>query len=72
MDHVIPYLDGGKTWIVDGESQGPTATVVETTADAMYKIKHAMRPGVRVSQLLALGRQVFRRVDSLSPESILF
>ena len=53
--------DGGKTWVVDDEPRAESRAVAEATAAAMGALQEAMRPGVRLSQLQATGRQVFRR-----------
>ena len=52
--------DGGKTWIVDAEPQGRARTIATATANAAEAVRAAMRPGVRISELQAIGRQAFR------------
>ena len=51
--------DGGKTWIVDDQPAGKTATVAEATKVAVHELAGAMRPGAKVSQLQAKVRQVY-------------
>ncbi|MEM7250115.1 MAG: M24 family metallopeptidase [Pseudomonadota bacterium] len=53
--------DGGKTWVVDRQLDARSQRVAQATADAMVEIEAAMRPGVRVSELQAIGRNVYRR-----------
>lgn len=53
--------DGGKTWMVDAEPQGRTKTLAIATANAAEAVRDAMRPGVRISRLQAIGRTAFRR-----------
>jgi Xaa-Pro dipeptidase len=53
--------DGGKTWVVEGEPEGRArqfAKATEAVADALLD---AMRPGVRVSELQARARAVYRK-----------
>jgi Xaa-Pro aminopeptidase len=52
--------DGGKTWIVDAEPRGDAITIAQATANAAQAVCEAMRPGMRVSQLQAIGREAFR------------
>jgi len=52
--------DGGKTWIVDDELGGKTAEVARATTAAINELVQAMRPGVKVSQLQAKIRGVYR------------
>ena len=53
--------DGGKTWVVGDEPSGTPAEIATATADAMTEIEQAMRPGARISELQAIGRNVYRR-----------
>ncbi len=53
--------DGGKCWIVGGEAKGAVQTAATATAMAMHTIEAAMRPGVDIATLQALGRDVYRR-----------
>lgn len=53
--------DGGKTWVVDDRPHGPGMQNARATAAAMAEIQDAMRPGARISQLQARGRQALRQ-----------
>jgi Xaa-Pro aminopeptidase len=53
--------DGGKTWVVEGAPEGNARSIARATAAASQAVLEAMRPGVRVSELQATGRAVFRR-----------
>lgn len=53
--------DGGKTWIVDGEPRGLARQIAGATAAAMTEIQRASRPGAKISELQAKGRQALRR-----------
>ena len=60
--------DGGKTWVVDGEPEGAARTVAAATAQACEAVMAAMRPGARVSELQAIGREAFRKGGAPDPE----
>ncbi len=53
--------DGGKTWVVDGEPEGQAKLYSRATAEAAQTLVNAMRPGVKVSELQARGREVYRK-----------
>jgi Xaa-Pro aminopeptidase len=53
--------DGGKTWIVDDRPRGEARRIADATALAMDEIQRAGRPGARISELQATGRQAIRR-----------
>ena len=53
--------DGGKTWVVEGEAQGPAKCSAEATARAAEALLEAMRPGARVSELQSLARRAYRK-----------
>jgi Xaa-Pro dipeptidase len=53
--------DGGKTWFVGTPSSGEIRRVADATTEAMLTIVDAMAPGVRVSELQARGREVYRK-----------
>lgn len=53
--------DGGKTWAVGGETNRDAVRIAGATAATMREIERASRPGVRVSELEALGREVLAR-----------
>lgn len=60
--------DGGKTWIVDGEPQGPARHAAAATTIAMHEIQAALRPGAALSRLQVAGRNGFRRAGLPDPE----
>ena len=53
--------DGGKTWVVDGEPQGPAKAYAKANVAAMEGLLQAMRPGTKVSQLQAQTRDIYRK-----------
>ena len=53
--------DGGKTWVVGDEPQGPGHLYAQATAEVAEAVMAAMRPGARISELQALGREVYRK-----------
>ena len=53
--------DGGKTWVVDGAPEGHAKLYSRATAEAAQTLVNAMRPGVKVSELQARGREVYRK-----------
>jgi Xaa-Pro dipeptidase len=53
--------DGGKTWVVEGEPEGPAKRFVEATARVAEMLICEMRPGARISELQAKGRAIYRR-----------
>ncbi len=53
--------DGGKTWVVEGEPEGGARRFASATVAVADALLEAMRPGVRVSQLQARAREVYRR-----------
>ena len=63
--------DGGKTWGVDGEPVGSARTYAAATSEAAAAVLQAMRPGVRVSELQALGRSVYRKAGVVAADSVL-
>ena len=63
--------DGGKTWVVGDEPQGPSKLAAQATAEAMCVIEAAMRPSVNVSEFQKIGRDVYRRFGVPRPESVL-
>ena len=65
--------DGGKTWIVDGQPEDMTTPAAVGTKNAMLAIHEALKPGVRVSDLVATGRAAFAKSGTPDPETcILF
>ena len=63
--------DGGKTWVVDGEPVGSARTYAAATSEAAAAVMEAMRPGVRISELQALGRSVYRKAGVVAADSVL-
>ena len=61
--------DGGKTWVVQGEPEGGAKQFAKATAEVAEALLEAMRPGVRVSQLQARAREVYRRAGVPDPAS---
>ena len=53
--------DGGKTWVVEGEPEGGAKQFAKATAAVAEALLEAMRPGVRVSELQARAREVYRK-----------
>lgn len=53
--------DGGKTWVVADQPRGLARQIAAATAAAMAEIQHAMRPGVKISQLQTCGRETLRQ-----------
>src|SRR5690606_21930996 len=53
--------DGGKTWVVGGEPTGAAKRYAAATAEVAQALLSAMRPGVRISELQAAGRAVYRK-----------
>jgi Xaa-Pro aminopeptidase len=61
--------DGGKTWVVEGEPEGGAKQFAKATAQVADALLDAMRPGVRISQLQARARDVYRRAGVPDPAS---
>jgi Xaa-Pro dipeptidase len=59
--------DGGKTWVVEGEPDGGAKQFAKATAAVAEALLEAMRPGVRVSQLQARAREVYRKAGVPDP-----
>jgi Xaa-Pro aminopeptidase len=53
--------DGGKTWVVDDRPRGAARRIADATAAAMDEVQRAARPGARISELQARGRQALRK-----------
>ena len=53
--------DGGKSWVVGGEPTPEGAKRLAATARVGEALVDAMRPGRRVSELCATGREVYRK-----------
>jgi Xaa-Pro dipeptidase len=61
--------DGGKTWVVEGEPQGGAKQFARATAAVGDALLDAMRPGVRISELQARAREVYRKEGVPDPAS---
>ncbi|MEM7024463.1 MAG: M24 family metallopeptidase [Pseudomonadota bacterium] len=61
--------DGGKTWVVEGEPEGGAKLFAKATAAVCDDLLEAMRPGVRISQLQARARDVYRKEGVPDPAS---
>ena len=60
--------DGGKTWIVDDQPRGLARQIAAATATAMDEVRLAARPGARISELQARGRQALRQAGLANAE----
>ncbi len=63
--------DGGKTWVVDDEPDRRSKTNAVAVGEVAQTLIGAMRPGVRVSELQALGREVYRKCGVSDPDGAL-
>jgi Xaa-Pro dipeptidase len=61
--------DGGKTWVVEGEPEGGAKTFSKATSAVAEALLDAMRPGVRVSELQARARDIYRKEGVPDPAS---
>jgi Xaa-Pro aminopeptidase len=61
--------DGGKTWVVEGEPEGGAKQFAKAAGAVAEDLLDAMRPGVRVSQLHARARTIYRREGVPDPAS---
>jgi Xaa-Pro dipeptidase len=61
--------DGGKTWVVEGEPEGAAKRFADATARVAQMLLWAMRPGARISELQAKGREIYRREGVPDPAS---
>jgi Xaa-Pro dipeptidase len=61
--------DGGKTWVVEGEPEGGAKQFAKATAVVAEDLLDAMRPGVRISELHARARKIYRREGVPDPAS---
>jgi Xaa-Pro dipeptidase len=53
--------DGGKTWVIGDEPDSAAKTHADAVNKAAETLIDAMRPGTRISQLQALGRETYRK-----------
>jgi Xaa-Pro dipeptidase len=61
--------DGGKTWVVEGDPEGGAKTFAKATAAVADDLLDAMRPGIRISELHARARKIYRREGVPDPAS---
>ncbi len=61
--------DGGKTWVVEGEPEGGAKLFARATAAVACDLLDAMRPGVRISDLHARARAIYRKEGVPDPAS---
>jgi Xaa-Pro aminopeptidase len=61
--------DGGKTWVVEGAPQGAAKRFADATAKVAQMLLGAMRPGARISELQAKGREIYQREGVPDPAS---
>lgn len=59
--------DGGKTWVVEGAPEGAAKRNAKATAQVAEMLLETMRPGIRVSELQARGREVYRKAGVPDP-----
>lgn len=53
--------DGGKTWFVDDQPTSEGSRIAKACSEALHVMQSQMRPGMNVSDLVALGRRVIER-----------
>lgn len=53
--------DGGKTWVVDAAPEAEGKRTLEATGMVAQELLQAMRPGARISELQARGRELYRK-----------
>ena len=63
--------DGGKTWVVEGEPEGAAKLYARATGEVAHALLDAMRPGAKVSDLQAKGREVYRKAGVPDPDDAL-
>jgi Xaa-Pro aminopeptidase len=61
--------DGGKTWVVGGETTPEGRRNLRATAAVAEGLLEAMRPGARISGLQARAREIFRQAGVADPAS---
>jgi Xaa-Pro dipeptidase len=61
--------DGGKTWVVEGAPEGGAKRFADATARVAEMLLSAMRPGARISELQAKGREIYRREGVPDPNA---
>ena len=63
--------DGGKTWIVGAGPEGAAKLNARATADVAEAVMAAMRPGARISEVQAKGREGYAKAGVAAPERCL-
>ena len=63
--------DGGKTWVVGGEPNAAAKKYATAVKEVAQVLMNAMRHGIRISKLQALGRDVFRKCGVPDADSAL-
>jgi len=63
--------DGGKTWVVDDAPNTVAKSHAAVVGEVAQVLTEAMRPGVTVSRLQALGRETFRKCGVPAPDAAL-
>jgi Xaa-Pro dipeptidase len=53
--------DGGKTWIVGGQPDGFSQILNLSTQEVAGAVINAMKPGIKISELQAYGRGIYRK-----------
>ena len=61
--------DGGKSWVVGGEPTREGAKRLAATGEVGAALVEAMRPGRRISDLAAMGREVYRKTGMADADS---
>ena len=61
--------DGGKTWVVGGESTPAGKRNLGATAAVAEALLEAMRPGARVSELQSLARKTYGKAGVSEPDT---
>ena len=63
--------DGGKTWVVDDVPDAVSKRHAVAVGEVAQVLVEAMRPGLKVSELQALGRETFRKCGVPDPDAAL-
>ena len=61
--------DGGKTWVVGGQPEGPAKAAADATRKVTETLLEAMRPGARISELQTAGRAAFAKAGMTDPDN---
>jgi Xaa-Pro aminopeptidase len=60
--------DGGKTWVVEGETEGDARRWAKATSAVAETLLSAMKPGARIRELQSLARVTYRKAGVPDPE----